>query len=361
MNHLEEHLPPTEDLAHRLLDWFDRHQRDLPWRRDRDPYSIWLSEVMLQQTQVKTVIPYYSTFIERYPSVEALAEAPLDHVLAAWTGLGYYRRARQLHAAALEIASRGSFPRRAEDLRSLPGIGDYTAAAIASMAFGEVVAVLDGNVERLLARWLALDEDPKRAKGRRRLRAAATTLLDSERPGDGNQAMMELGATICRPRDPICARCPLLETCRAHRQGNPTDFPPPRKRRAIERHRLVVAVVRRDGELLMFRRSEQEELMPGLWELPNIPGGGGEADDVDDLSRRLATRYGGSWKLGSKQATVRHSITHRSFEVDAWEAEAKGSDAVAEGPAACWVSTTRRRELAMSSLVAKVLKAIAAK
>ena len=208
-----------------LLQWYDSQRRDLPWRaakdQSADPYAVWISEIMLQQTQVQTVIPYFEAFLAKYPDVESLAATSLDEVLASWSGLGYYRRARQMHRAAGEIVALGGFPTSAAGLRELPGIGEYTAAAIASIAFGEVVPVLDGNVERVLSRCLAQAEDPKRSRPRRRLRQAAAELLDPRRPGDGNQALMELGATVCRPTSPNCPVCPLAPDCRAHAEGDP--------------------------------------------------------------------------------------------------------------------------------------------
>src|SRR4051794_9600327 len=182
----------------------------------RDPYGIWLSEVMLQQTRVEVVLPYYARFLERFPTVRHLAATPLEDVLALWSGLGYYRRARQLHAAAQRVAAAGGdFPQTLEGLRALPGIGDYTAAAVASIAFGVAAPVLDGNVERVLSRWLAVSENPKESQARRRLLAAAESLLDPRRPGDSNQALMELGATLCTPRKPKCLFCPIAGGCRA--------------------------------------------------------------------------------------------------------------------------------------------------
>lgn len=353
-----------DSLSRRLLEWYDENRRDLPWRQDREPYSIWLSEVMLQQTQVKTVIPYFRAFLERFPSFESLAAAPLEQVLAQWTGLGYYRRARQLHAAARRLVELGGFPTHSEDLRQLPGVGDYTAAAIASMAFDQVVAVLDGNVERLLARWLAFGDDPKRAKGRRRLRAVATNFLDPARPGDANQALMELGATICRPRDPACGQCPLSSDCHAHRQGNPTDYPPPRQRRAVEQHHLIVAVAQRGEKILLFQRPEDQELMPALWELPNVPSpqtrtsAGLERLELSRLAKHFETRYGGRWTLGTVQASVRHAITFRNFAIDIHRAEICGGDMIADGPAASWVDLAHRQQYAASSLVEKVLRAL---
>ncbi len=350
-------MPASADL----LAWYDRHRRALPWRRDRDPYRVWISEIMLQQTRVETVLPYYRRFLERFPTVEALAAAPLDDVLALWSGLGYYRRARQLHAAAGRIARRG-FPESAAGLAELPGIGAYTAAAIASIAFGEAVPVVDGNVERVVARRLALAEDPKRAPAGRLIRAAAGELVDPRRPGDSNQALMEVGATICAPRAPRCLLCPLAEGCRARELGDPERFPPARKRRAPERVHRVVAWVERDGRHLLFRRPDGEELLAGTWELPWCePAAAPRQVDRAAVEGDLGRRYGGRWALAEAVARARHSITYRAIELDVWRAWVeRGGHGVAEGPEAGWFSARELAAVATSSMVSKVLAAVGA-
>jgi A/G-specific adenine glycosylase len=309
---------------------------------------------MLQQTRVETVLPYYERFLARFPDVGALAAAPLEDVLALWSGLGYYRRARQLHAAAARVA-RDGFPETAHGWRELPGIGEYTAAAVASIAFGEVAAVLDGNVERVTARLLALPEDPKRSGPRGRLRQAAAALLDPERPGDGNQALMELGARICTPRAPKCLLCPLEAACEGRRSGDPERFPSPRERRRPVRLRRVVAVVEEDGRRLLFRRGADEELMPGFWELPwtgeGTEGGGGAA-------ALLSRRYGGRWRLGEPLGTVRHGITHRAFELEVRPARVEAAGTVAEGREAGWFGLEEISALPTSSMVGKVLRLV---
>lgn len=343
---------PRDDL----LAWYDRHRRELPWRRDRDPYRVWISEVMLQQTRVETVLPYYERFLERFPDVHTLAAAPLEEVLALWSGLGYYRRARQLHGAAGRIVREG-FPETAAGWRELPGIGEYTAAAVASIACGEAAAVLDGNVERVTARLLALEENPKRAAPRRRLRAAAEALLDPGRPGDSNQALMELGARVCTPRNPKCLLCPLARGCEGRRLGEPERFPAPRERRRPMRLLRVVAVVERDGRWLLFRRGEEEELMPGLWELPWTGEAAGNGDRSAAAASLLARRYGGRWRLEERVATVRHGITHRAFELEVRRGEVAVAGEVAEGPEAGWFTSEEIGELPTSSMVGKVLRA----
>ncbi|HEX4964881.1 MAG TPA: A/G-specific adenine glycosylase [Thermoanaerobaculia bacterium] len=341
-----------------LLAWFDLHRRDLPWRRTDDPYRIWLSEVMLQQTRVETVLPFYNRFLERFPTVHDLAEAETEEVLALWSGLGYYRRARQLHAAARKIAELGAFPSTVEGLLALPGIGAYTAAAVASIAFGVVSPVMDGNVERVLSRCLALEEDPKSGGARRQLLAAAAELLDPARPGDSNQALMELGATLCSPRRPKCLLCPLRSGCRAAREGDPELYPVGRAKREGERHRLVTAVVEKDGGVLLFRRPEDSTLLAGIWELPWVTAEIDGVPEPGDPEAALAARYGGRWTLGPRAAGVRHGITYRDLEVDVHRAELAWGGEVREGSAAGWFGAAERSELPLSSLVGKVLAAL---
>jgi A/G-specific adenine glycosylase len=342
-----------------LLTWFDQHRRDLPWRRTSDPYKIWLSEVMLQQTRVETVLPFYNRFLERFPTAEELARAEVEEVLTLWSGLGYYRRARQLHAAARRIAEIGEFPSTVEGLLALPGIGAYTAAAVASIAFGVAAPVMDGNVERVLSRCLALEEDPRSGAARRQLLAAAADLLDPERPGDSNQALMELGATLCSPRRPKCLLCPLRPGCRASLEGDPESYPIPKVKREGERHRLLVAVVENGEGVLLFRRPEDSTLLAGTWELPwvtlevdGIPQNGGSPEAA------LAARYGGHWAVGKKTGQVKHGITYRNLEVDVHRAELAWGGEVREGMAVGWFDEAGRANLPLSSLVGKVLGAL---
>ena len=338
--------------ASRLLQWYDRVRRDLPWRRTRDPYAIWVSEIMLQQTRVETVIPYYMAFLDRFPTVEDLAKAPEEDVLARWSGLGYYRRARQLHAAAKKVVELGSFPKTSSGWLELPGIGPYTSAAIASIAFGEVIPVLDGNVERFLCRRLAWAEDPKRAAVRRQLLDVAAELLDPRRPGDSNQALMELGATICRPKQPTCESCPLAEDCRGRQEGDVERFPRPRRRRPTEKVILVVAVVQEGDRILFFRRPKEAELMPGMWELPNVR----QQEERSETEQALGERYGGKWTLGKKVRRVRHQITFRALTLEVHTAEVKMGDFVAQGLEGRWISEAERKDYGMSSIVEKVFR-----
>jgi len=343
------------DAGAALLAWYRRHRRSLPWRRTTDPYAILVSEIMLQQTRVETVIPYYERFLAAFSDIDALARAPLDAVLAQWSGLGYYTRARRLHRAARAIVAAGAFPRTARELRALPGIGAYTAAAVASIAFGESTAVVDGNVERVIARLLDLDTDPGRGAGRRHVRATAALLLDEGSPGDGNQALMELGALVCRPRQPLCPRCPLASACAAHARGRVGEVPVATPRRAGVRERRIVAVARRADRFLLVRNHEGSELLAGLWEFPWVVRRPSRA--AWEVS--LGERYGGSWRVGVRLGSARHALTFRSLELDVREADVRfEGDAVAERSGMGepgWLSLAEIAAVPTTSMVQKVL------
>ena len=353
----------SEERTQNLLAWYDRRRRDLPWRRTSDPYPVWVSEIMLQQTRVATALPYFERFLERFPTVDDLAGAEVDEVLALWSGLGYYRRARQMHAAARQVAEDGGrFPETSDELLRLPGIGPYTAAAIASICFDEVIPVMDGNVERVFARRLALPGDVKRAATRRRLVEAAADLLDEERPGDSNQALMELGATVCTPRSPSCDDCPVATGCLG--RDEPERFPEPRKKRKPVEVTKVVAVVRGpEDSVLLFRRREDHELMAGLWELPqvDVPN---QAMALTEIADELAKSYGAGWRLEEEAFRVKHGITHRSITLCVHPATLVDSGEVAEAegplPEPAWVDwQTEGDRFATSSMVQKVLSAFA--
>ncbi len=337
--------------AAELLSWYRRSRRDLPWRRTRDPWAIWVSEVMLQQTRVEHVIAYFESFLVRFPSVAALAEAPLEEALAAWSGLGYYRRLRLLHRASKQVmASGGTIPATEEQLRCLPGVGDYTAAAVASIAFGVSTPVLDGNVVRVLTRRLSCAEEPARPAVRRRLRAAAAELLDADAAGDSNQALMELGATMCTPVAPRCGECPLSGGCAAYASGNVESFPRRTKKPPPRLVPLVVAVVERGDRVLLFRRDDSEVLLAGTWELPWVES------DEGDAAAALGSRYGGRFELGAELGRVRHAITTRRIVACVRRGNVvTRDDEVAEGREAAWVSRADVKALPMSSLVRKAL------
>ena len=322
----------------KLLAWYDREAADLPWRRNDDPWAIWLAEIMLQQTQVATVIPYYERFLQRFPDVPSLAAADLDEVLKLWEGLGYYSRARHLHRATRQLLREraGRIPRTATALQQLPGIGRYTAGAIASIAFGEAAPVLDGNVMRVLARLTDLDEDTTRSATQRHLWTLAQEWLHPTRPGAWNQALMELGRRICRPRRPDCPRCPLQAQCLAFARGTQAARPRRRPRPARPHYDVVAALVRNDrGEYLIQRRPE-EGLLGGLW---TFPGGRVAADDSDleaalgrSLRETLALRAQPTRPL----TPVQHGFTHFSMTLHAWECRLVSGPDVTPPPELAW-------------------------
>jgi A/G-specific adenine glycosylase len=251
-----------------LLQWYRKHQRDLPWRRTEDPYRIWVSEIMLQQTRVAAVIPYYERFLALYPDILALASAPEPQLLAAWAGLGYYSRARNLQKAARAIVNLPRFPSDYAALCDLPGVGDYTAAAVASIAFGRPHAVLDGNVLRVLSRMTADPGNIKSDAVRKKLRALAQTLLDRRRPGEFNQALMELGATVCVPKQPLCGDCPVRPHCQARKQGVESQLPLTGARPTASRQKKHLLVIEKAGKILLWQRPSDSRRLAGFWELP---------------------------------------------------------------------------------------------
>jgi A/G-specific adenine glycosylase len=292
-----------------LLDWFGRSRRDLPWRRTRDPYAVWVSETMLQQTRVSTVVPYYERFLRELPTVGHLAEATEERVLGLWSGLGYYRRARMLHAAAKEVAAAhaGVLPDGVEGLRGLKGVGAYTAGAVASIAFGRRAAVVDGNVARVLARLFAIEDDVKTARGVARLWRLAERLVpdgDGD-PGDWNQALMELGARVCVPRAPRCDECPAKALCAAREQGIAERLPRTAPKRAPVFVERVAVVLASDRAVLLARR-RGDVLFGGLWEPPSANGG------LADLASRLEVDTGTLEHAGE----FVHLLSHRKMRVE---------------------------------------------
>jgi A/G-specific adenine glycosylase len=310
-------------LRHALLGWYDQNQRDLPWRHNAEPYRVWVSEIMLQQTRVAAVLEHYARFMQRFPTVQALAGAREASVLAVWSGLGYYHRARRMHKAARMIVRErhGEFPRTTEEWLELPGIGRYTAAAIASIAFGEPVAAVDGNVERVIARMFG------RAEGREAAWQQAETLLDQRRPGDFNQAMMELGATVCRPRAPQCVRCPLNAWCKS-RGADVARLQAARKHR-----QLYYGLVRKGKDVLLVQRPANASLMASMWELPAI----------------LASQRNGNELI----ARLRHSITDTDYDVSVISV---GPDKLPTLPTDVrWFSRKQWERLPLTGLTRKVL------
>ncbi len=317
--------PPARDgrelalFRRRLLAWYGRNARDLPWRRSDDPYRVWLSEMLLQQTRVETATAYFKRFVARWPTVEALASAELDDVLGMWAGLGYYRRARFLHATARLIAAhdRGRFPREVAELRRLPGVGRYTAGAIASIAFGRAVAAVDGNVARVLARLAAIDEPIDTPAAQHRLWALAERLVSPRRPGAFNQALMELGASVCRPGVPRCAACPVAAHCAARHRGLEDQLPNRTRRGGPVARRAIAAAVRRGARFLLVQRPA-DGLLGRMWGLPSVELGPRQAPE-SALRDHVAGRLGLTIRVGRRCGTVTHVFTHRRLRLDVCE------------------------------------------
>ncbi|HMQ55220.1 MAG TPA: A/G-specific adenine glycosylase [Anaerolineae bacterium] len=302
-----------------LLAWYRQQGRDLPWRGELSPYRIWLSEVMLQQTQVTTVIPYYHRFLARFPTLPDLAAAPLEEVLKAWEGLGYYARARNLHRAARELVEKwhGQFPESYQELHQLPGFGAYTAGAVASIAFGEAVPAVDGNVKRVLARLFAVESDVTRGPGAQQIRELAAALVDPDSPGDWTQALMELGATVCLPKSPRCLLCPVRELCQGRRQGIELSLPVKPAKKALPHYEVTAAVIR-DGNKLLIAQRPPEGMLGGLWE---FPGGKCEAGETLPacLRREIEEELGVEIEVGPLITVVKHGYTHFKITLHAFE------------------------------------------
>ncbi len=334
-------------LSASLLAWSRANRRDLPWRSTRDPYAIWVSEVMLQQTRVSTVVPYYARFLERFPSVHCLAEAPVGDVFACWSGLGYYRRARLLHRGAGEIRDRGGLPSTREQWLGVSGVGDYTAGAVASIAFGQAVGAVDGNVARVLARWFAIDDDMKGA-GLRRARILADALVPSAAPGDWNQALMELGATVCTPSDPACGACPVRALCQAYLQGRVHELPWSTRATPPVERTLQAFVVRAGRRVLVTRRTS--ELYFGMWEPPWLEQG-------QECLAEVSARFG---VMLTRVAGFTHVLSHRRLHVEVHTGRARARSAFSWLPtgydAARWVDGSQFAELGHTALARKILE-----
>ena len=309
-------MGPPAGFERALRAWYRRHHRPMPWRSTRDPYRIWLSEVMLQQTQVATATPYYQRFLGRFPTLTDLARAKPADVLTAWAGLGYYRRARHLHEAARVVVREhsGKVPNDPELFAQLPGVGRYTVGAVMSIAFGLPIPVLDGNVARVLSRIGALQLSVRDPRGARALWDLATRWMPKRDPSEWNQALMELGAMVCAPRAPRCGECPVATQCKAFALGSAEDFPPATVRRATRRVRRAIVVIERTGALLMVRLSGA--LLDGLWEPPGIERRAGRPLRAA-LAQELE-RLGVDARLEPLREVIRHRITDRDIEVQLW-------------------------------------------
>ena len=337
-----EDLPfDSAEPSLRLLAWYQKAGRDLPWRRTRDPYLIWLSEIMLQQTGVAAVIPYYERFLARFPDVATLAAASVDEVIALWAGLGYYSRARNLHAAAKAIVTEhgGAFPPDLKALSALPGVGRSTAGAILSIAFDRKGAILDGNVRRVLARLFALEEDPRGSSGERKLWTWAEALTPADRPHDYAQAIMDLGATVCTPRRPACERCPLETLCRARALKLEGEIPRKRAKKPVPTVTRVSLLLVREGKYLVSKRP-LEGMLGGLWEFPTTPV---EGQSPQQAAEALLFRMCGGGRLESVGG-VSHAYSHFRLDLHLFRTEAVEGFMVAEAPESLWLSASELAE-----------------
>jgi A/G-specific adenine glycosylase len=348
----------------RLLTWYRRSARDLPWRRTSDPYAVWVSEVMLQQTQVATVVPYYQRFLERFPTIASLAAADEQQVLKLWEGLGYYRRARQLHRAAQVIVAHhaGIFPREGDAVRRLPGIGRYTAGAILSIALDAREPILEANTLRLLSRVLAFDGDPHAAAGQERLWAAAAALLPAREAGTFNQALMELGSQICLPREPNCDSCPVAELCLARERGLQDRIPRPKPKPATEAVRETAVVVWRSKRVLLWRRDASSPRWAGLWDFPRFPS---EARNGDHsllwLEEQVAAQTGMRVQAGELVATLKHSVTRFRITLDCYAAKyLSTARKSAPRPETCWTSPAELDRFPLSTTGRKLARLLQA-
>ena len=340
-------------FASRLLRWQIRHgRRDLPWQRARDPYRIWVSEVMLQQTQVATVIPYYERFLARFPELEALARAPLERVLAVWSGLGYYSRARNLHAAARIVTEShgGRFPRTRETLESLPGLGRSSAAAIAVFAFGRREAILDGNVRRVLARHFAVPGFPGEKRVEARLWRIAESLLPARNIARYTQAIMDLGAGVCTRTQPGCAHCPVKASCAALSRRKVETYPQPRPRRAMPEKETAMLLLLRAGEVLLEKRPPLG-LWGGLWCLPELPAG-------VDPRQYCSVRFGASLSAADRLPALRHGFTHFRLTVTPLICRVDRASLWAGEPGQIWLPLAEIAQAAVPAPVKKLLAAL---
>ena len=333
-----------------LLQWYRASKRPLPWREEPDCYRVWLSEIMAQQTRIETMLPYFERFLARWPTVDELAAAHLDEVLKEWAGLGYYSRARKLHQSAILIAEHG-FPDSVDGWKALPGIGDYTSAAIASIALGLDAAAVDGNVERVVCRRQGYGVDPRTAVGKREVRRVASAWLAPGDAGDWNQAVMELGATVCTPRRPKCGECPVAEGCVALAHGTVLSLPnKPRKQKAPE-VRAVALCLRRRGQLFLTQRPETG-LLAGLWEMPQSDLSEGETPT--SAVGRLALEHGLAVRGAVSLGTIRHICSHRKLTLEVFELQSTADPGLGGYVASGWgreqraISTCAEKAIALT-------------
>lgn len=351
----------VDEFRCELLRWYDRDKRELPWRGIDDAYKTWVSEIMLQQTQVATVIDYYHRWMERFPNVESLARAEREEVMELWAGLGYYRRARFLHESAAMVVEEhgGNLPETFDGLKTLKGVGPYTAGAIASIAFERPVPVVDGNVERVLSRICTIEGDPKSTENQKRYWQLAEDLVDPERPGDFNQAMMELGATICTPSSPSCMLCPIRDWCRGFQSGQPESYPGRARRTRQKPVDVITIIIWRGGdggrEFLVFKRPT-DGLLGGLWEFPTVDVGAAQDEQEPETPDALLAEMGiGSFLSTRELGEFVHHFSHIRMTITA-KARRVSDEATVDGPGRPfrWVDDAALEKLPMSAAMRKV-------
>lgn len=340
----------------RMLAWFSEHARDLPWRRTRDLYAIWLSEIMLQQTQVVTVIPYYERFLARFPTVADLAAAEEQEVLRLWEGLGYYRRARQLHAAAKAIVEQhdGAYPEDFDSVLALPGIGRYTAGAILSIGRDARLPILEANTVRVLSRMLAYEGDVYAKPGQDALWAFAEELLPARDVGLFNQSLMELGATLCTPREPACLLCPVVGLCPTAQRGLQAKIPAPKKKTRFEQVTESAVVLRRRGGEVLLRQCQPGERWAGLWDFPRVA-----ASAAHEIEAAVAALIGGAIKLGRPVATLKHGVTRFRITLEVYRGTVKLKPNAARKRSLRWVAVEDLAEVPLSVTGRKISKLLA--
>ena len=349
-------LDSPQEFREVLLTWFKKHQRKMPWRGIQDPYRIWVSEVMLQQTQVKKVVEYYNRFIERFPDVQKLAAAPLQDVLKVWEGLGYYARARNLHKSSKIVVKdfNGEIPSGYAAFRKLPGVGDYSAAAVQSIAFNAPYATVDGNIKRVLARLFLMDVPLNDVSSTKHFQQKADSLLEREVPGIFNQAMMELGATVCRPQSPTCLVCPVNQFCEAFNTGRQAEFPRRRKTEPVPERHIATGVIYKASEVLIIQRP-LDGLLGGLWEFPN-----GQIADNETAEAACIRHIGDVVNLSVTNlkylTRVKHAFTHFKIVVDVFQCDYTSGALVLNGPTdAKWVELAALQDYPLPRATHKIL------
>nr|WP_309865000.1 A/G-specific adenine glycosylase [Desmospora profundinema] len=350
----------VEAIQRNLLAWYDQNKRDLPWRINQDPYRIWVSEIMLQQTRVDTVIPYYERFMERFPTLGDLAGADEDEVVKAWEGLGYYSRARHLHAAVREVTASydGEVPQQWEEISRLKGVGAYTAGAILSIAYDQRVPAVDGNVMRVFSRWLALWDDVAKVSTRKRIETLAIQVIPADRPGDFNQALMELGALICSPLAPRCDHCPVRDECHARQRGIQAELPVKSKAKPPVPVAVTFGWIT-DGSRILLEKRPPEGLLAGMWGLPTVENNPNEKTLGETLQQALE-KEGFPVELGASLGELEHVFSHRRWRVTIVEGDAEsGMEMLSDRYQ--WVQPGKWDRLAFPNVYHKAIRLVSEK